>query len=367
MSDDRLPPIPTPSAQLWRQLRLQYLPVLVFVAGVLLAAFLWTHWVAPPTLVGEAEAVRVELRSAQPGTLTGLDVDLLQPVKAGQVIGQVIVTPLPVLETSLAAIRAEIEMMRTTMDPVVGQQRAALDLERLQLDIMSKRVDLASLRGELIQAESTLTRLAPLKQTGVVTDDQYDLAKNARDTLQSRIRALNELIAQAEPRLRRLNTDDTQPRPSLTASLQSAIRHKESELRMLEAQLSPLSLTAPIDGVVTLLHRRSGETVAGGEPILQISATRSQRIIGFLRQPLPVEPKPGMDVEVRTRTFVRRIGQAKVTQVGQQLEPISPTLLAAMRLPVSAIPTDLGLRVHVSAPEGLKLRPGEQVDVIIRE
>jgi hypothetical protein len=73
-----------------------------------------------------------------------------------------------------------------------------------------------------------------------------------------------------------------------------------------------------------------------------------------------------MEVEVRTRSFIRRKGMARVIQVGEQLEPISPTLLAAMRLPVTSIPTDLGLRVHVTPPAGLSLRPGEQVDVIIR-
>ena len=72
-------------------------------------------------------------------------------------------------------------------------------------------------------------------------------------------------------------------------------------------------------------------------------------------------------MEVRTRTFIRRIGVARVSQVGQLLEPISPTLLAAMRLPVTTIPTDVGLRVHVTPPQGLTLRPGEQVDLIIRQ
>jgi hypothetical protein len=38
-----------------------------------------------------------------------------------------------------------------------------------------------------------------------------------------------------------------------------------------------------------------------------------------------------------------------------------------MRLPVTTIPTDVGLRVHVTRPEGLLLRPGEQVDLIIRD
>lgn len=364
---ERLPPIPTPSSQLWRQLRLQYLPVVIFVAGVVVAGFLWTQWVAPPTLIGEVEAVRAELRSAQPGTLAGLKVELLQPVTAGQTLGQVFVQPTQVLETSLAAMRAEIEMMRTTMDPVVGQQRAALDLERLRLDVMGKRVDLVALQGELHQAETTLARTTELFRNNIVTHDEFDLAKNARDNFVARIKAQTELIERLEPSIRKLSTDTGEDSISLSEGLRAAIRHKEAELKMIEAQLSPVPLVAPISGVVTLVFRRSGENVTSGEPILQISATRAERIIGFLRQPLPLEPKAGMEVEVRTRTFIRRTGTARIAQVGQQLEPISPTLLAAMRLPVTSIPTDLGLRVLLTAPTGLALRPGEQVDVIIRD
>jgi multidrug resistance efflux pump len=363
---ERLPPIPTPSAQLWRQLRLQYLPVVIFVTGLLGAAVLWTQWVAPPTLVGEVEAVRTEVRSAQPGTLSGLEVELLQPVTAGQTLGHVFVNTPQFLETSLAAIRAEIEMIRATMDPVVGQRRAALDLERLRLDLMGKRVDLAVQQGELNQAETTLARTTALHRAKIITEDEYELAKNARDTLAAQIKAQTELINRLEPSIRRLSTEVDVSAPSLDQGLRAAIQHKEAELRMIEAELSPLPLNAPIDGVVTLIHRRTGENVTSGEPILQISATHSERIIGFLRQPLPLEPKPGMEVEVRTRTFIRRIGIARVAQVGPQLEPISPTLLAAMRLPVTAIPTDVGLRVHVTPPPGLSLRPGEQVDLIIR-
>src|SRR5688572_24727260 len=355
---ERLPPIPTPSSQLWRQLRLQYLPVVIFVTGVAAATFLWTQWVAPPTLVGEAEAVRTELRARQSGLLAELNIDLLQPVTAGQTIGRVIVNDAKLVDASLAVIRAEIEMLRTTTD---------MNFERLRLDWMSKRVELVTLQSELHQAEATLARVIALHRIKLVTDEQYDEAKNARDAVDARLKALTDLIRRLEPGLQPVETDGHRTIPSAAAEgLQAAIKQKEAQLQLIEAQLSPLPLVAPIDGIVTQLYRRSGENVSSAEPILQISATRSERIVGFLRQPIPFEPQPGMEVEVRTRTFIRRVGTARVAQVGQQLEPISPTLLAAMRLPVTSIPTDVGLRLHVTPPDGLALRPGEQVDLIIR-
>lgn len=355
---ERLSPIPTPASQLWRQLRLQYLPVVIYIAGLVGAFLLWTHWVAPPTLVGEAEAVRTELRAAQSGLLADLNVELLQPVKAGQRIGRVIVNDPKVLEASLAVIRAETEVLRTTTD---------MNFERLRLDWMSKRVEQVSLQSELQQAEATLARTTALHRIKLVTDEEYDQSRLTRDGISARLKAQSELISRIEPALQPTDVGANRTMPSAAVEgLRAAIKQKDEQLRLIEAQLNPLPLIAPIDGVVTQLFRRSGEVVSGAEPILQISAVRSERIIGFLRQPLPVEPKPGMEVEVRTRTLQRQMATATIAQVGLQLEPITPTLLAAMRLPITTVPTDFGLRIHVTVPAELGIRPGEYVDLILK-
>ena len=355
---ERLSPIPTPASQLWRQLRLQYLPVVIYFAGLVGAYLLWTHWVAPPTLVGEAEAVRTELRAAQSGMLADLNVELLQPVKAGQRIGRVIVNDPKVLEASLAVIRAETEVLRTTTD---------MNFERLRLDWMSKRVEQVSLQSELQQAEATLARTTALHRIKLVTDEEYDQARLSRDGISARLKAQSELISRIEPALQPTDVGSNRTMPSAAVEgLRAAIKQKDEQLRLIEAQLNPLPLIAPIDGVVTQLFRRSGEVISGAEPILQISAVRSERIIGFLRQPLPVEPKPGMEVEIRTRTLQRQMAMATIAQVGLQLEPITPTLLAAMRLPITTVPTDFGLRIHVTVPAELGIRPGEYVDLILK-
>lgn len=360
---DRLPPIPTPTGQIWRQIRLQYFPVVAFVLGLGGAATLWTQWVAPPTLVGEAEATRAELRSAQAGTLARLDIDLLQTVAAGQVLGYLHVSRPEILDASLGMIRAEIELIRSTLDPVIGHQRAALDFDRLHLDWMAKRVELASLQGSLHQNESTLARSTRLHASKMITDEEFDLARNARDTLAAQVQAQSELINRLEPSIKNSEVANT---GSSAQGLQAAIQQKLEELRFMEAQYGPVPLVAPIDGVVTLIHRKTGEAVGVAEPILQISATQSKRIIGFLRLPVSTEAKPGMTVEVRTRRTQREAGTAQITHVGQQLEPISPTLLALMRLPITTVPTEFGLRVLVTPPSGLTLLPGEPVDLILR-
>jgi len=285
--------------------------------------------------------------------------------RAGQLIGYVAAGTPQQLAAALEVIRAEIDLMRATLDPVVGQQRAALDLARLQLDWLGKRVDLAALQGQLRQAEINLERTLALHKTQMATDAQLDAARITRESLVGQSKALTDLIAETEPGLKPVFS--AVGTATTAGGLAAAIRHKEKEIAQLEAQLGPQPVLAPIDGTVTAILRRSGEAVAAAEPIVLLTSPRTDRIVGFIRQPVAVEPKAGMSVEVRTRTFRRQAGVSAIGQVGNQLEPIPATLLAAMRLPVSVTPTEFGLRVVVPTPPGLPVRPGEQVDLIVRD
>lgn len=359
-------PIPTPPAQRWKEIRLLYLPRAVFLVGVIVAAWLWTSWVAPATLVAEADYIHAEVRAVQAGVLAGLKVDMLQAVKAGDAIGQIAATNPRILEATLAVIKADVGMLTATLAGATDRQRVTLELERMQLDWMGQRVELASLRGRLLQAEADLARGTPLHATAMITEEAYEQMKITRDALAAQVDEQGKMVAHLEPLVRNLGTPDTQASAlSSETALASAIKVQEAKLQLAEAQLTPLPLVAPINGVVALLLRRNGETVIAGEPILRINATRPDRLVGFLRQPLSFEPKAGMTAEIRTRTLPRHFTTAKILQVGPAMEPITPTLVAAMRLPASPVP-ESGLRVEFTLPAGLPLVPGEHVDVIIR-
>lgn len=360
-----LTPIPSPPNQLWRQLRLQYLPVVIFVAGVVAAAVLWHEWVAPPTLVAEVETTRADVRSARAGVLGKSSVSLLQTVRAGDVLARVVVAEPAVIEASLAVLRSELESLRVTMDPVVGQQRIALDYERLLLDVLHAKVEFAALQAQLFQAESNFTRTNTLFASKLVAEERFEEVKNTRDSLAAQVKAQKELIERVEPGLKMFTEGGPNGAPPSPADgLRAALKVQEDKLRLLQAQLAPVALTAPIDGVVTLIQRQPGEGIVAGEVVYQITATRAERLVGYIRGPVTHDLKPGASVEVRTRTPQRQQGSAKIVQVGRQLEPISATLLAAMRLPISHPSTELGLRVLVSVPAGMTLLPGQQVDVV---
>jgi hypothetical protein len=83
-----------------------------------------------------------------------------------------------------------------------------------------------------------------------------------------------------------------------------------------------------------------------------------------MRQPLAIQPQNGMPCEIRTRSWKRLKSEGIITAVGAQFEVI--TNLALLR--PDQMP-DVGLPVAISMPEALKphLRPGEVVDVIVRD
>ena len=360
-----LPPIPTPPAQRWREIRLLYLPRAVFVAAILVVAWMWNGAVAPSSMVAEAEVLGSDLRAPQPGVIASLTVTLNQPVQAGQVVGQIAGANPRLLDATLAVIRAEVGMLGATMAGATDRQRVALEFERMQLDWMSHRVERAALQGRLQQTESDLGRAEPLHRAGLVTTENLVQLKITRASLVAQLDEKNKLVTRLEPALRSFSASDAQTGLSAESALASAIKVQEAKLRLAEAELAPVPLIAPIDGVVSGVLRRAGESVLAGEAVLRVTAPKPARLTGYLRQPLPFEPKAGMEAEIRTRSLPAKIAVTKIKHVGAALETISPTVLAAMHLPAVPVP-ETAVRVEFELPPGLELRPGEHVDVTVR-
>lgn len=356
-----LTPIPTPPAQRWREIRLLYLPRIVFIAMIAFVAWLWSTAVAPSSLVAEAEIVGSDLRSIQAGVIASLKVDLHQQVRAGEVVGHVVAVNPKLLEATLAVIRAEVGMLMAS-----DSKRVAVEFERLQLEWIKQRVDRAVMQGQLQQVDADLARATPLHRAGLLSDEIFSQLKLTRDTLIAQANERSKLIDRLDPSGRESAVPDPQ-RAALSgeSALAAAIKVQEARIKLAEEQLTPQPLVAPIDGVVALVLRRAGETVVAGEPVLRVTAPKVERLAGYLRQPLPFAPKPGMVAEIRTRGIPAKIAATTITHVGVALEIISPTMLAAMRLPTVPAP-ETAVRVEFALPPGLELRPGEHVDVTVR-
>lgn len=354
-----LPRIPTPSRHRWRRFCAEALPALIFAAGAVGVILLWRPAGAAPTLVAEVERVLSEVKAVRAGVVTDVRVKLLQSVAAGDALALLHTNPPEVLAASLAVIRADIELLRANLQPELGPRRVSLQAARLQLDWMKERVALASLGAQLEQAESEFRRLDPLHRQGLVTDSAFDSARLVQERLRLEGIEQRRLVDRLAPTVEAawLASDDV-PDP-----LAAALRVQEEKLRLAEAQFAPVKLTAPLAGVVTTLVAAPGTTVAAGDVVATVAAERSERLVGFLRQPLPKEVRVGTAVELRARNAAGQRAVATIAEIGRVLEPVSPTVLALYNR--AQIP-ELGLRVHIVLPPGFPARPGEWVDVTLR-
>jgi len=360
MKPESRPSIPIPLDQRWFDVRVRYLPALVFVAAVGAAALLWKGDVGAPALIGQAEPVVSDVSCHKTGVLSELTVSRFQRIKMGDPIGQVSLVDPRILTASLAVIQSEIEMLRVTMTPITARQRTAMDYDRYRLDWLKERTQLATARAELQYAQSEYRRMETLFKEKIVAERTYEQAKEQRDRRQDEVDELSKLLSECETHLADLQPTNTLELSKVTTDpLAATIAVQEAKLRLTEAELIPVIVKAPMDGIVTTIYHHMGEAVTPGTPIVALATIDPVRIVGYLRPPIRQELKPGMKVSIRTRGLRHQSGSATILEVGTQLEIVPATLLG----PVNFASIVQGLPLNISLPSNLKLRAGEVVDI----
>lgn len=362
--------IPIPRAQRWKEFRLRVMPVLVFLAVFAVVVHLWRERVVRANMTGVVVGLAAEVRSPAPGYLVGIETDRFRFVSAGEVIGEVITTDPRLLEARLGVVLAEVDLLRSGGGDAASQQRAMLDREALQIDLMRSRAELASAELARQQAERELERTRALFERDLVPEQLYEQARANLAILVAQVEKTTELVDQMRDRL------ETMPQggAAATGALAAAIRLQENALRLIEAESFPAPLVAPFDGMVGRVFRSNGDRVSAEEPILMLRSPHPRYIVGYLPQPVRVQPVVGMPVVIRSpsRGNVEFTGQ--VVSVGVQIEsmdevellnaPASSRVMRTSDGTPTLVPT--GLPVQVAMGEGSpSLRPGEIVQLTL--
>ena len=352
---DKLPPIPTPASQRWREFRIQVLPLIIFTGVLFSVVFLWRNFVAPTGIIGEVEAIKADVISIQDGTVARLTIDRFEKVEAGQEVGEVISASDDFLKKSIASIEADLRIMdaRIGLDERRNQQSAL----QMKIDLHRERIQLAADKASLIQTSNSFRRAEQLLNDTPpsISPDEYDIAKAAYETLEASVRERTQHIAGMTQTLEELKPSSSPEQPDL---IDDAVKKKIEEL---EESLKPMKIKAPMAGVVSAIYHRAGEKIVRGVPILTITAMHSDRIVGYLRQPINTRPTTNDTVMVSTRTQKRQYFTATIERVGTQMELINPALLST-----DSNRIEVGLPILVRIPDNIKLVPGEFVDLAIK-
>lgn len=357
-----LSPIPVPTSVRWREFRMRILPAAVLLGTIAASVWLWQMASPSASFPGQVDADVMTISCPKAGVLVHLAVNQLQPVRQGDVLARIQTTDPSVVQASLAVIEAEIHSLRANLAPILPRERLAVNYDRLRLACLEQRVELASTQAKLRLAESELRRAEELFEQKILSRQGLEEKQGAHERLTAEVQERAEMLNRQEDDLRTRELNHAAA--ALTNSsgsynaLDAAIQVQEAKLRLTEAETSPVTLLATMDGIVTTVYHRVGETVHSGQPVLTITATNAARIVGYLRRPFPATPVTGGEVEVRPRWSVNR-ARARVLKVGTGLEQVR----ACLRLPGGHDAADMGLPVYLSMPDELKLLPGEVVDL----
>jgi len=360
MNDDKpLPPIPTPLSLRWREFRVRALPVLFFAAAIAGVGVIWQRNLTAPMLVGAVEVRSAAVAVPYAGTILQLNVDNFQTVTQGQPVA--ILAPSDP-RISLSVLQAELSILQIKLGMPQAQQRNQTDYEQLRVDWMRQRVDLATARVNLELARDQLQRDDELLKQKLISENDYEIAQKAAQALDVEVSERSNLVETTSVALKDLEFGDVNTLTNETTQpLLAELQAEENKVAQVAADAAPFTLFAPMTGSVNVL-RQSGENLMEGEPVLIVTATEPEKIISYLRQPIPFEPKVGMQVEVRTRALQGQTMLAAIKSVGSHFENITN----ALAMTKINSPYDLGLPIEINVPAGLKIRPGELVDLTVR-
>jgi multidrug resistance efflux pump len=366
-----LPPIATPVRQHLRRARQQVLPVIVLGLMLFAIALMWRRIARPTSFVGMVETIQTVITTPDAGVLTNIAIHPLQEVVAGDVVAEVLTTDPRTVNSRLSVLRGRMQLMEMELSPILNRQRSALDYERLLVDCAKIRDELATAKALLEGAKIKLKRESELVPQGLTSREDYDDALTQKNALEVTVAEKEKIVALTEKTLERLAyMADTFVPGGENDPLKAALAIEEDKVSLFKAKLRPLELQAPIDGIVTLLHKRAGEQVLPGDPILTVTARKPERILGYLPQSFPINPSVGMKVEVATRSPLalwKTRSIATIIGVSPHLETITNMLMRPITPGVSAdqqVPV-LGRVVSISLPPDLKLLPGQPLDITL--
>ncbi|HYE30012.1 MAG TPA: hypothetical protein VEH27_01160 [Methylomirabilota bacterium] len=358
LSDNsKLPRIPTPPDVQWREFRTVWLAPIIFVGLAFVTWKIWTSMPPVSPIKGIAEGSISILASPQDGYLQHTAVPHRGRIEAGEEIATIV--PFDP-RSRLDLLSSRLQVSRLALEPALAD-RNTFDYERLRVEALRMRQDMTMAQVNLDRAEKMLPRHEALAKERLLSQDIYEQTLRDRDFYKAEVEQTRESLREIEARLEQLRAMAHSATPGTNAVSQEMVTNLTAQIDTLQTNWNPVSLVAPLSGEVQY-YRQAGEFVSAGEQLLVINAPKAERIVAYLKQPLPFEPEVGMKLEVVAHKRKPLRFETTIAQVGARLEVITNSIAF---IPPDAL-VDTGLPVVMGIPDGVSLRPGEVVDVILK-
>ena len=354
-------PIPIPWKQRRRELRVRVLPVLVFLCVGVAVFYLWRDSASNPTLIGQVMGESAAISSPLDGTLINFAYEPFEEVQKGDLLGQVFPRDSVYLNAQLDLIRAEIEQIRQTREPILAEQRVRIDLEGLKINQMETRISLAQSKLQQQLAETDFERITNLRDRDLISEQQFDSVRTRLELFNVQVREYQEILDYYSSRIDEIEEYTSYGDRGDRNPILAAIRVQEQLMETILAEFGPTPFYAPISGVISSVQNGGGMFVSRGDSIMVIESRQPTHIIGYVRQPFVRTPQSGMDVQVRTRKANRLFFDSKIEEVGGHIRVLQRNL----QRPGLTFESGLAVKIAVADSIDADLVPGELVDIVL--
>lgn len=259
-----------------RSLIITIICVLFLVAVMAVVGFIFIK-PAPDTIQGMGDATEVRISGKLPGRVASLYVEEGQRVKKGDTLVHIHSS---LVEARMAQAEAMEDVTKATNRKVdAGTRKQIIASAR---DVMNQAAAATGI------AKKTYDRMENLFNKGVVSEQKRDEAKAAYDAARSGEAAAR---SQYELAVAGAQTEDKEA----AASMVKAARGSVDEVG---AILEDQYLTAPDDGIITVIYPNVSELVATGAPIMNLQKDDSHAVFN-VRETLLKDISEGTKIRVK--------------------------------------------------------------------
>jgi len=375
--------ISTPWRLRWHRFRYTTLPLIGLGAFTLLTLLLWTRQGEMPHAIGEIEAIRVDVASTLSGILMPLPQGpwaLYETVEPNQVVAQLDDRP---LQAEMATLKQELDRLQKELGAVAAKLavseanrglsymtdavRLNVEFEQRSLTALERQSEVAVNRLEAQRRTVYYDCLKPLYDKKIVSELELNNARMLRDEAVARLAENTKVLGQAETEKKAAEARLQQLPKFLPADVEkelapiaAAALVQEAKIKELDVQIGRLTIRSPIHGMISVIHRWPQSAIRAGDPIVTIASDERRYLVSYVRQEQHVDPKVGMDVDVRKRAAISPTVRTVVERVGPQIEQIPVHLARDPKFP------EWGVPVRITLPKDFYGRPGELFEVTFK-